>query len=157
MKKRVSALLISGLLFIGASSNFIYAANEYNIEINNQAYVTEKAAFLWEDSIYLPLREIGEKIGYEVKWNGQDKSIDLIRNEENVRIFLENKKILLNGKENSLVHLPHLKDGNTYTSVDFFGNYLDNIVSLNNGYEKIAIDEKKDVKEDFLKFLLMKS
>ncbi|MBE7010442.1 MAG: copper amine oxidase N-terminal domain-containing protein [Ruminococcaceae bacterium] len=74
-----------------------------------------------EGTKMLPIRAISEKLGYEVIWNGEARSV-LVENESNaLTIVLDSEQVT--GKERAALTLakaPALIDGVTYVSVDFF-------------------------------------
>ena len=45
---------------------------------------------------YLPLREIGESLGYEIRWSGENNAVYALKGGENIMIDLKNNQITAN-------------------------------------------------------------
>lgn len=148
MKKKLPIILIVMLFITSINPVMANGLSPFQLEINNAAYELKNIPFVWEDSIFLPLREISEKIGYEIGWDENNRAVDLIRNNERLKLYLDSNRIVLNGGELTLYHLPVVKENSVYVGIDLFSNYLENIVALNNDYTKISIDEKKPSTEE---------
>lgn len=148
MRNKLSIILVVLMLFIGMSPAFATASTVFQVEINNEIHEFNDAPFVLEDSIFLPLREVAEETGYEVKWNEENRSIDLTRNDENLKLFIDLKDVVFNSNKESLKYAPFIKNNRTYVSIDFLANYLHNIVTLGNGYTNISIDSKRETTED---------
>lgn len=147
MRKKFFTALSVFILSIGISAVSAKAVPAFQLEINNEPYDYNNEPFMLDDSIFLPLREVSEKLGYEVKWN-DDKSIDLIKDNEAIKIQ-ENSKDVVSKETGSMLNAPVIKNGRTYASIDFFSDYLNTIVALSSGNRIISIDEKKSVTEEF--------
>lgn len=143
MKKKLPIILIIMLFVTSINPLMVNGLSPFPLEINNEAYEPKNMPFVWEDSIFLPLREIGEKIGYEVKWDENRRAVDLTRNNESLKLYVDSNEIVLNGGALTLYHLPVVKEDRVYVGIDLFSNYLENIVAFSNGYTKISIDEKR--------------
>ncbi len=147
MMKKLSAILIAIILFTGINPVAANASTLFQLEVNHEAHEFNDEPILLDGSIFLPLREISEELGYEVKWN-DDRSIDLIKDDESLKIHADSKDVVLNGNSGSLIHAPVIRNDRTYASIDFFSDYLDTIAALSNGNTNISIDSKRDVSED---------
>lgn len=114
MKKiiKISILLISMLI------TPVFAANTFNVSIGNKDYkVKEAGVLINEDSLktdfspyikegrtFVPIREITEKLGADVKWNGKDKSIKITLNGDVINMQIDNSKVTVNDKKIELDH-----------------------------------------------------
>lgn len=150
MKKRILSLSLASMVFLGSLSGPIHG-ERINLELNNEDFQLTNSSFLENGHLYLPVREVGDGMGYEVKWDLENKSVDLLRGSESLRLYLNGKDIILNGKEANLNQETLVKNSRLYTSVDTFSEYLKNLVALNKGYEKVAINQLKTSEEDFFK------
>lgn len=148
MKKKLSVILIVLMLFIGINPIVASGSTLLQLEINNEAYDFIDEPLLLQDSIFMPLREVAEEMGYEIQWSEEDRSIDLTKDDESLKLYIDSQDVVLNGINSKLVYSPIIKDDKTYASIDFFSNYLNNIVALSNGYISISIDSKRDIAED---------
>ena len=114
MKKiiKISILLISMLI------TPVFAANTFNVSIGNKDYkVKEAGVLINEDSLktdfspyikegrtFVPIREITEKLGADVKWNGKDKSIKITLNGDVINMQIDNSMVTVNDKKIELDH-----------------------------------------------------
>lgn len=110
----------------------------------------EKTVKVLENVIYknennvlvIPLREVGEALGYEVKWNGEKRSTELIKGAQWTAVAIGEGTV---GEDNynfakMIVKLgtpPVLKDSTTYVPVNFIEEVLQIDVSIEDGMLKI--------------------
>lgn len=96
----------------------VFAANTFNVSIGNKDYkVKEAGVLINEDSLktdfspyikegrtFVPIREITEKLGADVKWNGKDKSIKITLNGDVINMQIDNSMVTVNDKKIELDH-----------------------------------------------------
>lgn len=101
------------ILFISMLITPVFAANTFNVSIGNKDYkVKEAGVLINEDSLktdfspyikegrtFVPIREITEKLGADVKWNGKDKSIKITLNGDVINMQIDNSKVTVNDKK----------------------------------------------------------
>ena len=106
------------ILFISMLITPVFAANTFNVSIGNKDYKLKEAGVLInEDSLktdfspyikegrtFVPIREITEKLGADVKWNGKDKSIKITLNGDVINMQIDNSKVTVNDKKIELDH-----------------------------------------------------
>ena len=106
------------ILFISMLITPVFAANTFNVSIGNKDYrVKEAGVLINEDSLktdfspyikegrtFVPIREITEKLGADVKWNGKDKSIKITLNGDVINMQIDNSKVTVNDKKIELDH-----------------------------------------------------
>lgn len=106
------------ILFISMLITPVFAANTFNVNIGNKDYkVKEAGVLINEDSLktdfspyikegrtFVPIREITEKLGADVKWNGKDKSIKITLNGDVINMQIDNSKVTVNDKKIELDH-----------------------------------------------------
>ncbi|MFX4262514.1 PdaC/SigV domain-containing protein [Pelotomaculum propionicicum] len=80
----------------------------------------EAAAYIDRGNVYLPLRAVGEALGYEIQWWGKDNTISVTGPGENIVIDLNNNKITANDHVSYMGgDYTNIKDS-TYMGADFF-------------------------------------
>ena len=106
------------ILFISMLITPVFAANTFNVSIGNKDYkVKEAGVLINEDSLktdfspyikegrtFVPIREITEKLGADVKWNGKDKSIKITLNGDVINMQIDNSMVTVNDKKIELDH-----------------------------------------------------
>ena len=87
VKKVILNFIICALLFINIKPAFANSIlqkievliNNVSLFVNNEQVVVDN--FLYNGTTYVPLRAVTEMNGTEIKWNGENKRVDLVRNE----------------------------------------------------------------------------
>lgn len=84
MKKKVAMMFLAGMLLL---CGMTYAQGKYQtisvymdkvkLVINGQASSGDLNAMIYNGTVYLPIRVIGEQMGGEVTWNPSDRSVNL--------------------------------------------------------------------------------
>lgn len=69
-----------------------------NMVINGMGYYPSVSARIMNGTVYLPLREVMEKLGYQVAWTAQKGVIKLQATNNEVELTERGKKVVLNGK-----------------------------------------------------------
>lgn len=124
-KKIVLPILLSAAIGLGGTS---YAKDNYDIYLNDKEYKSKEIIEL-DGLVYLPLRDIVETLNYKVKWNNKDKSVRIQNDKDDIELFVNNNEIKRNGKSYKLKGKNYLKDTNTYSPIDLFGQHMDIIGS----------------------------
>lgn len=101
------------ILFISMLITPVFAANTFNVSIGNKDYKVKEAGVLINEDLlktdfspyikegrtFVPIREITEKLGADVKWNGKDKSIKITLNGDVINMQIDNSKVTVNDKK----------------------------------------------------------
>lgn len=72
MRKKVISLLGALVLLMAYS---IYADNNFRIKLDNEVLEFKNATIIQNDKIYIPLREMCDKLCIPIEWNEQDDEI----------------------------------------------------------------------------------
>ncbi len=117
----LAGVIISLILSIPACG---FAATDSQPAIVLGGTKIEAAAYTDGGNVYLPLRAVGEALGYEVQWSGKDKAISVTRPGKSIIIDLNNNKITANDHVSYMGgDYTNIKDS-TYMGTDFFsGNF----------------------------------
>lgn len=121
--------------------------NEIKVIINNsELEMNDSKPYMKGNNLMVPLRTLIEKLGYEVKWEGQSKVIKLIKDNKWTMIKL-NKDEYTNqgGKPISIGSIPEIKNSQTYVSHLVFSNVLNLNVKLED--TKLTISNTDDKTE----------
>lgn len=78
-----------------------------------------QAPFIVSSYMVVPLRYIGEKLGFQVKYTPDEKRIDLLKNETLITVWVDKKIGYINGKEYVLNVAPTVVSGSTYVPLRF--------------------------------------
>ena len=90
MKKIISLILALICLTTGiVSANFNLLIDDAKVDLANQP-------FLVNDTVMLPLREVMEKFFYDVHWNAQNNSVDMIRENTVANVKVDSDVLIIN-------------------------------------------------------------
>jgi len=92
-KKIFICAVIMLALFLTANG---YAAVNDGLAIELNGVEIQAAAYIEEGNVYLPLRAVGEAIGYKVGWSEKDGTIVISGPGKNITVDLKNNKITAN-------------------------------------------------------------
>ena len=123
MTKKVfmAAVIISMLLSIPA---YGFAATDSQPVIVLDGTKIEAAAYIDGGNVYLPLRAVGEALGYEIQWSGKDNPISVSKPGKNIMIDLNNHKITANDHLYYMSGDYNIVADSTYMGADFFSDNL---------------------------------
>lgn len=72
----------------------------------------------------IPLREVCEQFGYEVRWNSHDKPISISSGDNKLSVTVRENKYYKGSNPVTLESAPVLMDGTTYVPITFFESIL---------------------------------
>lgn len=78
-----------------------------------------------DDTVYLPLRDICEALGYEVRWNGQAQSVEVIKGVRSAALSVGSSEYTKMKMRVRLDRQPQLFGGKTFVPVEFFDEVMD--------------------------------
>lgn len=101
------------ILFVAMLITQVFATNNFNVIIRNKDFkVKEAGVLINEESLkteffpyikdgrtFVPIREITEKLGADVKWDGKDESIKITLNGDVINMQIDNPNVTVNDKE----------------------------------------------------------
>lgn len=110
------------LLLIMAMPAYCAASTDKGPEIVLDGTKIEAVACIDKGNVYLPLRAVGEALGYEVLWSGIDNTVSVIGTGKNIMIDLNNQQITADG--HSYYVDSELIVGRLYLESDLFSSEL---------------------------------
>lgn len=135
--KKILSTILSCSLTLGVLITTVEASNlKSTIKLNNVNLNLEEVYINEEGKIMVPLRDIFEKLGYKVKWNGKGKKVEIFNNSENIEL----------GSEESY---SVLKKSKTFVPIEFINNKTSLIVGLDNNEKIIKINNSKKNVESY--------
>ena len=105
------------LMLSSCASIFAADSERPAVELNDSDI--QAAAYIYRGSIYLPLRAIGEEIGYCVQWSGENNPISVSNDGRDILIDLMNNKITL---DNHTYYIDGDYSGNSANGSTFIEN-----------------------------------
>lgn len=95
------------------------------------------------NKVYIPLRHIGEGLGYKVSWNASTKVMELKSDSGSAKVVIGSVNGYVNGKSVRVDPAPVLHNGRAYVPMSFIQNNFDYEVSYDKAKNIVAVDKKK--------------
>ncbi|NLY20442.1 MAG: serine hydrolase [Tissierellia bacterium] len=151
MKRRIYLFLAFVFLLTGVNGITANAEESIKVLINNEATELNNKVLAEDGQVLVPLREIAEKLGYEVNWNQEEKKVTLNKDTEDFELTLNKNALVHNKKEETMENVVVIKGDNTYVPVEFFGNHFGTVAAWDTGRNTVSISEKRALSEDIFK------
>ena len=138
MKKFILAILFLSLFIKNVNTQEVYIDNKrmdvipMNLEINQKKVESDLPIFAYNDTTYVPVRLVSEKMGYKVIWVQETKTVG-IKNANSSLWLPVGKNVVRtdeglveipNGAKALFVKLPQKTDMVTYVPVRFLSEYM---------------------------------
>ncbi|MCM1566404.1 MAG: N-acetylmuramoyl-L-alanine amidase family protein [Dehalobacter sp.] len=133
----------------------IYDKTSNIISINKKVAVTggvfvlgNKASsvdlpFVKNDIVYIPLRHVGEALGYKVSWAAKVETMDLISANGSAKVTIGYGTGVVNGKNVKISPVPIMHNERAYVPISFIQNNFDIDVNYDKAKNIVSIDKKK--------------
>ena len=135
----VTVLIVLFVISAGVSG-IASAAGQTVIELDSAKI--EPGAYVDRENVYLPLRPIGEALGYQILWTGQDNPVSMTKTGENILLDLKNGIVSANDHTYYLSSVMH--NGATYLEADFFSENLALGVKWEEPDAKVELEKIKE-------------
>ena len=149
-KRLISSILLISLLLgtpaiiLGASQpKFKVILDDETVSLENQVYINEKG------QIMCPLREIAEKLRYKVNWNNKDKSINMSKESDIIKLKIGENNVNVNGENMKLKSHPIVNSDKTFVTVEFLDNALNLIIGWDSKQQILRINQPKENNETY--------
>ncbi len=113
--KKLVALLLSMVMIFAVTSVF---AQEVSVIVIDEKVEFDRAPLVEEDTLYIPLRFVAEKLGATVAWDGDTKSVFVSVDGILSSLQIGNSKIFSNGIEYVPEKAPVLVESRTLVTSD---------------------------------------
>ncbi len=133
MKKLITLFLIISFIFIfflnpkplsSFSIKFIYNLGEKNFIFNGQEYLLTKNSDVLNGRVIFPLRDLSRVFEIELKWNGQEKSVEFYAGKNKIKLFIGKDYYENDGKRENLLVKPYIFENLTYIGLRDFSKIL---------------------------------
>ena len=150
MSRRLISLILSFILILGIPFNALSeTSSKIRIILNEEVIELENNAFLNQDGkLMYPLRDIAEKLGHSITWNG-NQNITLSNGNSNIQLNIGKSIIVLNQKEIDLKTNIIAVDGKTFVPLSFLSDALDLVVGWDAKTQSLRINQIKKNNEDY--------
>ena len=136
-----------------------FQVKKAEVLVNNRTLKTEFSPYIKQGRTFVPIREITENLGADVKWNNRDKSIKISLNGDVIDMKINSPNVRVNGKKISLdnAQAPQLalyssprKETKTMVPLRFISETFGYDVDWNNDKVRaeISTNKTKSIVED---------
>lgn len=146
MKKRIISLILIISMVMGLFSFSLANEMPSPASVGEEMYLDENGILM------VPIRSKLEELNYQVNWDNKDRSVELLKGEEEVLLKIGSKDVDVNGTVKNLENPPIIKDKKTFVPVELLSKTLDLIVGWNIKHNNLEIREVKENNEEIFTF-----
>ena len=147
--KNLSIIFLALLIFIPSN---LFAAKDISIYLDGYKIETDVKPFISSSRTFVPIRFISEKIGCKVDWNQEKQMVTISKDNNNIKLTIGKKDVLINDKENVKNDVaPLIKNSRTFVPLRFITEYFDLETKWNSKEYRIDLvskDENKNLSEN---------
>ncbi|UMZ74074.1 stalk domain-containing protein [Natranaerofaba carboxydovora] len=137
--KRI-VLLFFVFMLVSSSSFAAEPQEDIDIIIDDQTIETEVPPRLVDDRTLVPVRDVFENLGAEMKWDPEDRVASGIHEDQRVDIPIDSKEATVNETTETLDVPAQVFEERTYVPLRFSGEALDGEVDWDGDAREITID-----------------
>lgn len=112
-------LTILSVLFILMFSNIAFAKT--TVYIDGEQLISKQEPFIKNGTTMIPFRVLFEKLGFDIKWNGNTKTITGTKDDLIIVLKIDSKIAKINDESKTLLLAPCEINGSTYVPLRFVG------------------------------------
>ena len=125
-----------------AASTGSSAAATKGVYVLGKKMTATDLAITKNNKVYIPLRHIGEGLGYKVTWNAASKTMELKSASGSAKVVIGSGNGYVNGKSVKIDPAPLLYNGRAYVPIAFIQNNFDYDVSYDKAKSIVKVDKK---------------
>ncbi|MDO5301205.1 MAG: copper amine oxidase N-terminal domain-containing protein [Tissierellia bacterium] len=125
MKKQILALVLGASLIPGAALAQGEGPLVYLRGRDVRGITSKNPVIIREDRTFLPVRLVGEELGFTVDWNQEKQQVHMNKDSRSLVMTIGQGKYVLEGKEEEMDVAPFLQEDRTYVPLRFVAEALD--------------------------------
>jgi hypothetical protein len=111
--------------------------------VNGEEVVMDTAPFVEKGRALVPVRAIGAALKAEVKWNGETRTVEVVRGDNKITLYLDSGEAEVNGEKIKLETPPVIKKGRLFLPLRFIGEQLNAKVRYQQQGDMIIIEDNQ--------------
>lgn len=157
MKKWLSTLTLA-LVFLIAGSGAIHAQDEISLVVNGNKIETDAPCFIENNRTLVPIRFIGESLGYDVKWDNSTKQVTIINKKEDaqvskIELVINSDKALVYGKDQAQKEVKletpaKITNNRTFVPIRFIGESFGTPIDWDKDNRVVIVGDKAKYNPD---------
>ncbi len=120
-----------------------YEGNFFRLTINDELLECEVPPIVFNDYSVVPARDVFEKLGAEVTWNGQREQVIVNYKGINLILYINNKMAYKNGRADLMPIVPKIINGKTMIPVRYVSETMGFDVDFDSKTDTISIRTEK--------------
>ena len=147
MKRKLSLILVLAIIlstvlcFPITSMAERHEEKDIKIWINGFYVMSDVHPFVENSRTYVPIRFIAEELGYDVKWNDSNWTVDISKGKTNIKLAIDSDIITVNGKQMKIDAPARLRDERTFIPIRAVAELMGETVSYDVDNNIAAIGE----------------
>jgi len=126
-----------------------YEGNIFNLKVNGETLNCEVPPIVFKDYSVVPARDVFEKLGAEVLWNGEKKEVTINYEKTKIKLTINKITAVRNGYIERMPIAPKIINGKTMIPARYVGESLGFDVEFDSKTDTITINtEKKEPKPE---------
>lgn len=158
MKRNFAMFMLIGIsMFLGMQITTFAKTDEVKLYLNGRRR-WDSEVIMKNNVTYVPLRMVGEELGAQVQYNGNDKSIMIVKADKTFKVQVGKKEATLNGQKERLdspIMMFTNEDGKNlaYVPLRNIFEVFDGVVNYNKEYQYINVYNMQHISYSALKGL----
>ncbi len=149
MKKRILSFILVLSMVLGMSTAIFGDTGLKPSIVVNGKQISLESSYLDENGmLMIPLRSLLEKLNYKVKWDNDDKSVTLLKGEQEIVLKIGSKELSVNGQISKMKNTPAIKDRKTFVPVELLDKSLNSVLGWNSKNQTLQMRDIKENKEE---------
>ncbi|QRG70773.1 copper amine oxidase N-terminal domain-containing protein [Brevibacillus choshinensis] len=109
--------------------------------VNGAEVAMDVAPFIEKGRALVPVRAISASLKADVKWDGENRTVEVVRGETKITLYLDSNEADVNGTKVKLETAPVLKNGRVFLPLRFIGEQLNAKVGYQEEGDLIIIED----------------
>ncbi|SHI41863.1 N-acetylmuramoyl-L-alanine amidase family protein [Lutispora thermophila] len=112
----------------------------------------EFAPLIKDNHVMIPLRPVGEGLGYNVVWNIDTQTMSLRKNGQAMAVTIDKNKAVVNSKEVPMDYKTIMVNGRAYVPLTFLEKYMDYAFNYDKNTNVLKISQKATARIQDIRF-----
>lgn len=140
MRKRILSLVLAITMIFGLSISAFATTQPIGVVLNGKEIILDNEAYLSEERrVMVPARQILEALEYEVDWNGENRSVNVVKGLDLVEFKIGETNIYFNKKELNILEKPVIKNDTSFVPLELLSTAFNLVIGWDNKYQVLNI------------------
>lgn len=123
------------------NGDFSENKSKVKIYINKEKLNLNSEVILRENRIYIPLRELSEKLNYNINWNSKEKSVVVDNGNTKLKFIVDSNNYFLNGSKKSSKEKSFISNNHAYIPLRLMSEAFNKKVVWNGSKKAVFIND----------------